>query len=115
MASGAADPLLESAAAEDGDAPAAHAGWERLERAARGAADGLVAWRRRATEAEAEVQRLRAELQELSGVGALPTDLSGDELRRLRAENAVLTSRAAEARQRITGLLARLSVLENRP
>ncbi|MBW3572276.1 MAG: hypothetical protein KY467_14335 [Gemmatimonadetes bacterium] len=104
--SGAADPPLARA-----DAPA----WERLEHAARGAAAAVGEWRRRAVEAEQEVQRLRTELEQLTSLGPLPSDEAGDELRRLRAENAVLTSRAAEARQRVSGLLARLSVLENRP
>jgi hypothetical protein len=39
---------------------------------------------------------------------------SADELRRLRAENALLVSRGDEARQRIRALLAKLSVLEGR-
>lgn len=110
--SGAADPSVLPA-----DAPAAADGssWERLEHAARGAASALGEWRRRALEAEHEVQRLRNELEQLTSLGPLPSDEAGDELRRLRAENAVLTSRAAEARQRVSGLLARLSVLENRP
>jgi predicted nuclease with TOPRIM domain len=111
MASGAAEPAV---AAADALPSGADAGWERLERAARAAAEGLAEWRRRATEAEHEVQRLRTELEQLTSIGPLPSDEAGDELRRLRAENAVLTSRAAEARQRISGLLARLSVLENR-
>lgn len=112
MASGGADPALEAV----GEAPSGeNAGWERLERASRAAADALAEWRKRATEAEQEVQRLRTELEELTSLGPLPSDEAGDELRRLRAENAVLTSRAAEARQRILGLLARLTVLENRP
>jgi hypothetical protein len=111
MASDAADsPAAPAEAIPSG----AEAGWERLERAARAAADQLGEWRRRAHEAEHEVQRLRTELEQLTAMGPLPSDETGDELRRLRAENAVLTSRAAEARQRITGLLARLSVLENR-
>lgn len=113
MASDAADPPL--AAEADALSSGEIAGWERLERAARAAADSLGEWRRRATEAEHEVQRLRTELEQLTSLGPLPSDESGDELRRLRAENAVLTSRAAEARQRIGGLLARLTVLENRP
>jgi hypothetical protein len=112
MASDAADPPVLQA---ELDAPDPEAGWARLERAARAAADQLGDWRRRALEAEHEVQRLRTELQQLTAMGPLPSDETGDELRRLRAENAVLTSRAAEARQRISGLLARLSVLENRP
>jgi Sec-independent protein translocase protein TatA len=112
MVSGAAEPPL---ALPDAPAPAETPGWERLEQAARGAASALGEWRRRAVEAEHEVQRLRTELEKLTALGPLPSDEAGDELRRLRAENAVLTSRAAEARQRVSGLLARLSVLENRP
>jgi len=112
MASGAADSALDAVE----EIPSGeHAGWERLERAARSAAESLAEWRKRATEAEQEVQRLRTELEQLTSLGPLPSDEAGDELRRLRAENAVLTSRAAEARQRIGGLLARLTVLENRP
>lgn len=110
--SGAADPAVLPA---DAPAPAEMRSWERLEHAARGAASALGEWRRRALEAEHEVQRLRTELEQLTSLGPLPSDEAGDELRRLRAENAVLTSRAAEARQRVSGLLARLSVLENRP
>ena len=112
MASGAAEPAAPPA---DAVGAASDAGWERLERAARAAADSLAEWRQRAQEAEHEVQRLRTELEQLTSMGPLPSDETGDELRRLRAENAVLTSRAAEARQRVSGLLARLSVLENRP
>lgn len=110
--SAAADPPVLAA---DGPAPPEATSWERLEHAARGAASALGEWRRRALEAEHEVQRLRNELEQLTSLGPLPSDEAGDELRRLRAENAVLTSRAAEARQRVSGLLARLSVLENRP
>ena len=113
MASGAADsPLAQTDAFAP---PADTAGWERLEHAARGAAAAVGEGRRRALEAEHEGQRLRSELEQLTAMGPLPSDEAVDELRRLRAENAVLTSRAAEARQRVSGLLARLSVLENRP
>jgi predicted RNase H-like nuclease (RuvC/YqgF family) len=94
------------------DAPASP-GWERLERAASAAAAALADWRRRAAEAEREVERLRAELESVSA-GPVEEGASGEELRRLRAENALLTSRAAEARQRVTALLARLAVLERR-
>lgn len=109
--SAAADPPVPHA---DAPAPAGAPGWERLEQVARGAATALGEWRRRALEAEHEVQRLRNELEQMTALGSLPSDEAADELRRLRAENAVLTSRAAEARQRVGGLLARLSVLENR-
>lgn len=101
--------------AADDDGAEAAAGWERLERAASAAAAALDEWRRRAREAENEVTRLRQELEELTTLGPLPSAEAGDELRRLRAENAVLSSRTAEARKRIGGLLARLSVLERRP
>ncbi|HET7230358.1 MAG TPA: hypothetical protein VFJ16_10180 [Longimicrobium sp.] len=100
--------------AADDEGPDPAAAWERLERAAGAAAGALEEWRRRAQAAEAEVTRLRQELQELTTLGPLPSTEAGDELRRLRAENAVLVSRTDEARKRITGLLARLSVLEQR-
>jgi hypothetical protein len=98
----------------DDEGPDPAPGWERLERAARAAAAALEGWRRRAREAEDEVVRLRRELEELTTLGPLPSAEAGDELRRLRAENAVLVSRTAEARKRITSLLARLAVLETR-
>lgn len=85
--------------------------WERLERAARGAASAVAEWRRRAVEAEAEVLRLRRELEL---VGAAHTGDEGGELRRLRAENALLSSRTGEARKRIRALVAKLSMLEAR-
>ena len=105
-----------SDAAEVGAVPPA-AGWARLERAATAAAASLGEWRRRAVEAEREVERLRGELEAVSaggGGGPAAAGESGPELRRLRAENALLTSRAAEARQRVVALLARLAVLERR-
>jgi hypothetical protein len=91
---------------------AGEAAWGRLERAAHAAASAVAEWRRRATEAEAEVGRLRRELELVSA----PAESAGsaDELRRLRAENALLVSRGDEARQRIRALLAKLSVLEGR-
>ena len=101
-------------AAADDEGPDPAPGWERLERAAQATAAALEEWRRRAREAEAEVARLRQELEALTTLGPLPSAEAGDELRRLRAENAVLVSRTAEARKRITGLLARLALLESR-
>jgi beta-phosphoglucomutase-like phosphatase (HAD superfamily) len=101
-----------SVADDEGPDPAP--GWERLERAARATASALEGWRRRAREAEAEVARLRQELEALTTLGPLPSAEAGDELRRLRAENAVLVSRTAEARKRITSLLARLALLDAR-
>ena len=103
---------MYSVADDEGPDPAP--GWERLERAARAAASALEGWRRRAREAEAEVARLREELEALTTLGPLPSAEAGDELRRLRAENPVLVSRTAEARKRITGLLAKLALLETR-
>jgi hypothetical protein len=85
--------------------------WERLERAAHAAAAAVAVWRRRAAEAEAEVARLRRELEL---VGAAHAGDAGDELRRLRAENALLSSRTGEARKRIRALMAKLSMLEAR-
>jgi hypothetical protein len=96
------------ASAADDPRPA----WTRLERAAAAAVAGLAAWRSRALDAEREVARLRAELGSLTGAAGGPG--ADAEVRRLRAENALLTSRAAEARQRVTALLARLAVLERR-
>ncbi len=88
-------------------------GWERLERAAARAASALAAWRSRALLAEAEVDRLRAALEQVS---AAPADgaAGAGELGRLRAENALLRSRTAEARRRVAALLARLAMLEAR-
>jgi hypothetical protein len=98
----------------DDEGPDPGPGWERLDRAARAAASALEGWRRRAREAEAEVARLRQELEALTTLGPLPSAEAGDELRRLRAENAVLVSRTAEARKRVTALLAKLALLETR-
>jgi hypothetical protein len=98
---------------ESGGADGAAPGWERLERAARTAVGALAEWRRRASVAEAEVVRLRAELEALTAAPGEGGD-AGEEARRLRAQNALLTSRAAEARRRVTALLARLAVLESR-
>jgi hypothetical protein len=88
-------------------------GWERLERAAARAASALAAWRSRALLAEAEVDRLRAALEQVSSAPADAAAGAG-ELGRLRAENALLKSRTAEARRRVAALLARLAVLEAR-
>jgi uncharacterized membrane protein len=98
-----------SDAVEAAEPPAAE--WERLERAARGAASAVAEWRRRAIEAEAEVLRLRRELEQ---VAAEHAGDEGDELRRLRAENALLSSRTGEARKRIRARMAQLSMLEAR-
>lgn len=103
-----------SAAADPAPSPP-DPGWERLERAAERAASALAAWRRRAHEAEAEVARLRAALESVRREeGDAPLGGEPGELRMLRAENALLRSRAAEARRRVAALLARLAVLEAR-
>ena len=101
--------------ADGRSAEAAPAGWERLERAARAAAAASAEWRQRASEAEAEVARLRGVLEEVSApplaTAGEAGGAAGDELRRLRAENALLKSRTEEARRRVADLLARLSLL----
>ena len=95
-------------------APPAPTPWERVERAAHSAASAVAEWRRRALEAEAEVGRLRHELELVSASAPASPDEAAEELRRLRAENALLSSRTDEARKRIRGLLTKLSVLESR-
>ncbi|MDB4951139.1 MAG: hypothetical protein JWM27_3788 [Gemmatimonadetes bacterium] len=97
--------------ADDEPPSGASAGWERLERAAASAVSALGEWRRRAAQAEAEVVALRGVLEQvIAAAERQPGD--EEELRRLRAENAVLKSRAAEARARVASLLAKLQVLE---
>lgn len=88
--------------------------WERLERLAEEAAVVVGYWRRRATEAEEEVARLRAALEEVASVGTVPGDLR-EEVRRVRAENAALQSRLAAARGRVEGVLKRLVALGVEP
>ena len=102
---------MPSDAAETADAPG---GWDRLDRVARSAAAALGEWRRRALQSEGELTRLRVELEALSAMGPLPSAEPEDELRRLRAENAVLSSRVEQVRERVRRLLATLSALENR-
>ncbi len=99
--------------------------WGRLEDAAREAAASLVAWRRRALEAEDEATRLHRALEDLararepSGDGASAEHAEGigalqEEIRRLRAENVALRSRMAQARRRVATLLKRLTMLQER-
>jgi predicted nucleic acid-binding Zn-ribbon protein len=89
--------------------------WERLERLVEDAAEGVVYWRRRASEAEVEIARLRDALEEVaSAAEPLPGDLTA-EIRRVRAENAALQSRLAEARGRVQGVLKRLVALGVEP
>jgi predicted nucleic acid-binding Zn-ribbon protein len=85
--------------------------WDRLERLVEEAAVVVGYWRRRATEAEEEIVRLRRALEEVASVGeAIPGDLR-EEVRRVRAENAALQSRLAEARGRVQAVLKRLLAL----
>lgn len=89
--------------------------WERLERQAEEAAVVVGYWRRRAVEAEEETVRLRRALEEVAGgQQALPGD-ARQELRRVRAENAALQSRLAEARGRVQSVLKRLVALGIEP
>ncbi len=85
--------------------------WTRLEQLAEATADSLSRWVSRAREAEAEVERLRHSLEALSNDQAGSGDLA-QELRRLRTENAALSTRMLEARQRVAGLMQRLAALE---
>jgi len=80
--------------------------WARLERAADDALSALDGWRSRALEAEAELSRLR---EVLEGIASEP--LPEEEARGLRAENAALRARMAEAHKRITRLVSRMSSL----
>jgi hypothetical protein len=99
-----------SGGAELPTAPPEVPGWERLERAAGGAVSALAAWRQRALEAEAEVERLGKAVREAaSGVAEGAT---GEEIRRLREENAALQLRLARARERVRDIVARLAALE---
>jgi len=82
--------------------------WARLERASDDALATLEGWRSRALEAEAELSRLRDVLE---GIASEP--LSEEEARGLRAENAALRARMAEARKRINRLVSRISSLHN--
>lgn len=89
--------------------PVLGAPWSRLERAAEDAAVVVASWRRRAMEAEEELARLRRTLDEMAS--SAEGDETGDELRRLRAQNAVLHSRVTQARNRIGALLKRMDTL----
>lgn len=84
--------------------------WARLERAAEDAAVVVASWRRRAMEAEEELARLRRSLDEVASAPDTGDDMR-DELRRLRAQNAVLQSRMTQARKRIGALLKRMDTL----
>jgi hypothetical protein len=87
------------------------AGWPRLERSAEEAALALALWKRRATEAEDDVRRLREALEELAGERDGTPD-AAHEILRLKAENAALRSRMLQARKRVSALTSRLAALE---
>lgn len=93
------------------------AGWDRLERAAEEAALAVGFWKRRALEAEDELQRLRRTLEAIGREReqAEPKEDLREEIRRLRAENAALGSRMKQARARVGALLRRLGALEVEP
>lgn len=88
------------------------AGWERLAEATEQTLASLAQWRRRALDAEGEVARLR---QAMNDMLLAPTEgdvAPVDELKRLRAENALYLSRIVEARKRVSTLLERVAALE---
>ena len=85
--------------------------WRRLERSAEEAGILLGRWIARAREAEEEVQRLRAALEEYAAQRSGSGDVD-EELRRLKAENAALHSRMLQARKRVATLMQRLAALE---
>jgi chromosome segregation ATPase len=89
--------------------------WDRLERLAEEAAVAMGVWRRRATEAEEEIGRLRRALEEVASAEHPQPDDLEEELRRVRAENAALRSRLVAARQRVQNILKRLIALGIEP
>lgn len=102
-----------SSAADRPASLALPASWERLERAVEDAALGATFWKRRALEAEEEVERLRDTLEELAAQRqARPGE---DEMQRLRAQNAALNSRMQQARKRVAALLKHLATLRLEP
>ncbi|CAN5626774.1 hypothetical protein BH23GEM3_BH23GEM3_08900 [soil metagenome] len=83
------------------------ASWSRLERAAAESVLALETWRSRALEAEEEIPRLRAALEEaVAHNGSDVPDDTRAQIRRLRAENTALRSRMTQARRRVSALLA---------
>jgi phosphoglycolate phosphatase-like HAD superfamily hydrolase len=92
--------------------------WERLEHGADEAIAALEAWRARAEQAEAEVTRLRGALE--NAIRDIAADVpdpreARDQLRRLRAENAALRSRIAQANRRLRVMLDWTDALEPEP
>lgn len=104
-----------ASAAADHSAPDLPPGWNRLGNAVDQTLTSLAQWRRRALDAEGEVERLREAMNDL--LKANPDRPEGDgaaveEVQRLRAENALYLSRIMEARKRVSALLARVAALE---
>jgi hypothetical protein len=81
-----------------------------LERRVGEAVAALALWRGRAALAEEEAGRLRAELDRAADSEPEPETTA--ELKRLRAENAALKSRLAQAHRRVGLLLDWLGALE---
>ncbi|CAN5861832.1 hypothetical protein BH23GEM5_BH23GEM5_08940 [soil metagenome] len=102
---------MASAAAEQ-SASELPAGWERLADATDEIVASLAHWRRRALDAEAEVTRLRQAMNDMLLAPADGEIGPVDELKRLRAENALYLSRIVEARKRVSTLLTRVAALE---
>ena len=96
--------------AGEGGRDAAATEWARLERAVENATLSLGRWSRLARESEEEVVRLRRSLEELAAQRSDAPDVAA-ELKRLKAENALLRSRMLQAQKRISGLMQRLAAL----
>lgn len=88
-----------------------HAQFGRLDSAVAQAAALLPQYKSRAVTAEAELHRLRHELESIAAGEGLE---GGDELKRLRAENSTLRTRLGEGRKRVRALLLRLQALDAR-
>jgi hypothetical protein len=99
-----------SAGADVPSVPPDVPGWERLERAAGEALSALDDWRARALAAEAETGRLRGAVS--AAAAGVSEGAAGEELRRLREENAALHARLEVARERVRSIVARIAALE---
>lgn len=81
---------------------------DELEQLSRHMVEELAGWRRRCLKAEAELQELRT-----AGGGAAPDLVKARQrLAELEAENKALRLRVDTARDRVRGLMGRLSFLE---
>lgn len=81
---------------------------DELEQLTRHLLDELAGWRRRCLKAESDLQELRAAS---AGSGKDPVRTS-QRLTELEAENRALRQRVETARDRVRGLMGRLSFLE---